>query len=79
MQNSSEKNVSTGGSNTLLAAVLNAIYWVKFTPNQSEVITNIIKDETLDATSKANEICNFLGIERRGNRSAIRAVLSNGS
>lgn len=60
----------------LLASVLKSIYWSKFTANQQTVITDIIKDSELDNMGKANEICEFLGIEKRGNRSAIVGVLN---
>lgn len=61
----------------LLTDILNAIYWSKFTANQSTVIIGIIENSELpDAMSKANEICEFLGIEKRGNRRAISELLS---
>ena len=60
----------------VLAAVLKSIYFEKFTRNQEQVILNIIQDTELPtATMKANEICEFLGIEKRENRRAISSVL----
>lgn len=73
IQNSTEQAVNY---TDLLASVLKSIYWSKFTVNQQTVITNIIKDSELDNMGKANEICEFLGIEKRGNRSAIVGVLN---
>ena len=70
------KHENGNDANRLLAAVLKSIFWVKFTPNQQTVITNIINDSELDNMGKANEICEFLGIEKRGNRSAIVSVLN---
>lgn len=63
-------------ANRLLSAILKSIYWVKFTPNQQTVITNIIKDSELDNMMKADEICEFLGIGKRDNRSSIITVLN---
>jgi hypothetical protein len=72
-QNNTEQAVNY---TDLLASVLKSIYWLKFTANQQIVITNIIKDNELNNMGKANEICEFLGIEKRGNRSAIVDVLN---
>ncbi len=57
-----------------LNKILEAIYWKKFTPNQKTVISNIIKSDC-DSMSKATEICNFLGIERRVNRRVIIHII----
>ena len=64
-------------NDTLLTAILKSIYWSKFTLNQQTVITNIINDSELDDMGKANAICEFLGIEKRGNRRAIIDILTN--
>ena len=58
-----------------LDAILTAIYWKNFTPKQEKVITEIINDVDMSSISKANEICELLGIERRGNRYAISQIL----
>lgn len=62
--------------NTILESILKCIYWNKFTVKQQSVIVDILNDEELiDSTSKANEICEFLDIEKRGNRREITNVL----
>ena len=60
----------------LLAHILEIIYWPKFTTAQQTAIINIIKDSNFDNLGKANEICEFLEIEKRGNRSAFVSALN---
>lgn len=61
----------------LLEAILEAIYWQHFTLNQKTVINNIIKYNGIENITKANLICEFLDIEKRHNRSAIKNVLES--
>jgi len=75
-KNNQKSDAPPMGYDTLLASVLKSIYWMKFTANQQTVITNIIKDNEIDNMGKANLICEFLGIEKHGNRSAIVGVLN---
>ena len=72
--NNLQKNQKS--NKNLIKCVLKSIYWLKFTANQQKVIANIIKDNEIDDMAKANLICEFLGIEKRGNRSAIVSVLN---
>lgn len=59
----------------ILDEILKCIYWRTFTPSQTKTISDIIKADDTN-TEKANVICEYLGIEKRGNRSAIIEVLS---
>ena len=61
----------------LLKSILEEIYWKHFTLNQKTVIINIIQDNSIDNTTKANLICEFLDIEKRHNRNAIKNVLES--
>lgn len=61
---------------TILADLLNAIYWKQFTSNQQKAIQVILNDEE---PNKETTICDYLHIERRGNRTEIRKVLDKHS
>ena len=60
--------------NQIIQKILKAIYWVKFTEYQAKNIISIIESEE-SSTYKANEICEFLHIPKRDNRSAIAYFL----
>lgn len=67
-----EKNKAT----LVLTNILNVIYWTSFTEFQEVEIKKIIEEfQGEDALFFANEICDFLEIQRRGNRTAIAEVL----
>lgn len=58
----------------IIQKILKAIYWVKFTDFQAKNIISIVEMEE-SATYKANEICEFLRITKRDNRSEIASFL----
>lgn len=63
--------------NKKLQEILKAIYWDKFSPSQIKIVSAIINNDDDGNNEKANAICDYLGIERRYNRSAIIEVLNN--
>lgn len=58
----------------IIENILKAIYWREFTKKQLDFVTKTIESDT-DPMTKANEICEFLDIEKRGNRAAIKVLL----
>jgi hypothetical protein len=57
-----------------LSELLKIIYWTKFSRTQEEDIINILeecKEEGFTSRATATQICDYLRIERRGNRSEI--------
>lgn len=60
----------------MLDDIMRSIYWVSFTKKQQENIIAIVSNPDYDNISKGNDICDYLGIERRGNRQAIAQVLN---
>ncbi len=59
----------------VISEILKAIYWPDFTKGQQEKIKNLFLSG-LDNMSIANELCDYLGIQRRGNRQNIMTVLN---
>lgn len=59
----------------ILNEICSGIFWMKFTTQQKNGIGKIISDSR--NINKDTDICDFLGIPRRYNRSAIRLVLKN--
>ena len=60
----------------LLKEILEAIYWKEFTNKQkTEIITLINNSNYTASISKANDICDFLDIEKRGNRRGISEII----
>jgi hypothetical protein len=55
--------------------LLNAIYWKSFSKDQKDAIDEILQDK--EASDKGTDICDVLGIERRGNRNEIRKVIEH--
>jgi hypothetical protein len=43
---------------------------------QRSVLVEIIEDDSVDTHSRSTEICDYFGIERRGNRNNIRKILA---
>lgn len=64
----------TTEQNQIIQKILKAIYWVKFSEYQAKNIISIVEMEE-SATYKANEICEFLRIPKKDNRSAIAFLL----
>ena len=60
--------------NQIIQKILKAIYWVKFSEYQAKNIISIVEMEE-SAMYRANEICEFLKIQKRDNRSAIASIL----
>lgn len=61
----------------LIVKIIQAIYWKKTTNKENAALLSILKNGELDNFSKAHCICDYLKIERRGNRAAIADVLNN--
>ena len=62
---------------TIYGQIASAIYWNSLTEKQKLGIDTILNDSEI--YDKANEICNYLNIEKRYNRQAIRQVLAQNS
>lgn len=58
----------------IIQNILKAIYWREFNKKQLAFVTEMVESNN-DPMSKANEICEFLEIEKRGNRAEIMRVL----
>lgn len=62
----------------LFKRIATAIYWKSFTGQQEKEINAILHDDDFaSAHSKANAICDYLEIEKRGNRSALTKLLES--
>ena len=55
--------------------IFHVIYWNKPTDKQKKTVLNIIEDGN-DEMGIATDICDYLEIERRGNRRAIYDILT---
>jgi len=60
----------------LIFKIMKAIYWKRITNKENAALVNILEDAELSNHDKAHCICEYLQIERRGNRSAIIEVLN---
>ena len=72
-------NENTLKTENLTTAIFDAVY-VTMTPAKKKGVLNIINrsiNNNEDNTHIANEICDYLEIERRGNRRSIRNLLNN--
>jgi hypothetical protein len=76
-KNTTKTSLDNEKSDALLGMIADAIFWSQFDDKQKSEILTILKDCELSNRSKANEICEYLGIEKRFNRSAIYTVLDN--
>jgi hypothetical protein len=60
--------------NQIIYLLASAIHWASFTPTQELGILEIIEDAD-DAMTAAGDICEYLDIEKRGNRSSLHQVI----
>lgn len=58
----------------ILEKIAQAIYWKGFTQKQTDWILNTLSHGD-SPMFKANDICEYLGIEKRGNRQAIYNII----
>jgi len=58
----------------VISEILKAIYWPDFTKGQEEKIKSLLLSD-LSNIEIANEICDYLGIQKRGNRQSIVSIL----
>lgn len=59
----------------LIEKIKKGIYWERFTDGQVKAITEILDHPQATAMSRANAICEYLDIEKRGNRSTINQII----
>jgi len=60
----------------LMQQILRAIYWKQFTNMQRRDILEIIKYDE-NGHGAATSICDYLNIERRGNRAELTPIINN--
>lgn len=75
-QNINQNQKPAIDGNAMLAAVFNSIHYTP-TPKQRKIVSEILADEELIPLTKAHEICDYLKIERRHNRSIIKLAIEN--
>lgn len=62
----------------IIESLFNGIYYDPSKSERARVI-DILETENVDSHSKATDICDYLGIERRGNRQFIIQLISTHS